>query len=114
MLLDVRPVESPDEEINLPACQAMVKTLMKEISKKSLEATMTTKVTKKQPKQRTILSVSGEGLDSVVTIKVTAKFIVAILTCLTIVPFALTASPDVTAQFAFALIQLAGFIHRST
>jgi len=63
---------------------------------------------KKRSRQRNILSVSGEGLDTVVTIKITTRSIRAVVVCLVILlSFILTASPDVAAKFAFTLIRLA-------
>ena len=76
-----------------------------------------TKISKKsrrRPKQWFSLIISGDGLDSLVTMKVTARSIVTIGTCLLVVLIAPNISPDVATKLAFALIQLAGLIHRST
>ncbi len=63
---------------------------------------------------RVILSVSGEGiLRSWVTLRVPTPSAIAILVCFLLLAIAILLSPDVAAQFAFAIIQLAHLISQS-
>jgi hypothetical protein len=69
---------------------------------------------KQQFRQQINLRVSIEWPGSWGIFKIPAWSVAAVLAWLTILYIALTGSPDVAAQLAFALIHLTGFIHRST
>ncbi len=65
--------------------------------------------------ERVILAISGKGiLKSWVVVRIPTSLAIGVLICFLTLAIALALSPDIAAQFAFALIQLARLISQPT